>query len=1145
MISLDKVRLINWHLFANEAFDVKNITFLTGANGTGKSTVIDALQIVLLGDTSGHNFNKAANDRTGRTLRGYLRCETGETADGQVMCLRPGRFTSYIALQFTDTKDGTPFTLGIVFDSFEDETEEHHFFYLNSVFPSNDFSNKDLLDASQPRPLTYKEFASIISQGYKPADFRFFDTSASYQEFIRHKLGDMPDKYFTLFKKAVGFSPITNISSFITEFVCDVDYSIDISPMQNNIEQYKLLELEAKKVQLKIESLNGIHAAYEDFKKVQDNLIMADYLTDRANYETYKAELQGYNDKLSSSQARIVEIDGLLKDKDSQIEDLKSTSEGYLAKKVGSAGYSLSASLAAKKNAVLEKIASLNQNYSSIAATLTSYGNQYKENLSQLFQRVSTLDRTFLSEQENEDIDAFLDASKEFTSAWEAIEPHLADCGEEPKQIEALQSEMGQVHTEAIRVCHVLDSAVFSLTKTRDDLDRELSEIEEGHKPFNQTYLSVRQALEDALAARHSGAKVSSYCDLVDISDKKWSLAIEAVIFNQKFNFFVEEAYYEEASRLLASICREYNYYQVSVIDTKKLIEHGFSSRPGSVAEEIETEHSGARAYTDFLLGSVMKCETFAEARESGNGLLPDATGYRSFASFYLNRQKGQVSFIGTSLDANTVLRKKDDFASLNKTLEIYNDLNSYFRQIAKLEVLSSSETQTFCHDIADMKNLDKMNEEVAKYDEEMKEGSLNEVSSFDDKISAIEQDIKNLEAEKEKLLLEKGGLEQQVLSLKNDLIPAKENSLTFMGGKLMQFDPSLVESKFAPFYDKAKETLPMDKIKAQAQVLYVQTQNKLKASKDKLIDLRSKYTTEYHLSYDNMKEENNEEFERELSELSTVLLPNYLAKIEEAHKKATKEFKDDFIYKLRASFETIRSQIDELNQALKSVVFGRDSYRFSVEPNKDYLEYYNMITDDLLLNVGDAEDTYLEKYKDAMNNLFNLISDATDQEGDVKAQILQNVQKFTDYRTYLVFDLLVKRGQDAAESSLARTFKRQSGGETQTPFYISILASFAQLYRTSDPSADTFRLVIFDEAFSKMDGARIKESVGLLRSFGLQAILSTPSEKLRDLSNDVDLILVAIHDNGKNRSYIDRYEDIARRQMEANKELVIKQAQK
>ena len=83
-------------------------------------------------------------------------------------------------------------------------------------------------------------------------------------------------------------------------------------------------------------------------------------------------------------------------------------------------------------------------------------------------------------------------------------------------------------------------------------------------------------------------------------------------------------------------------------------------------------------------------------------------------------------------------------------------------------------------------------------------------------------------------------------------------------------------------------------------------------------------------------------------------------------------------------------------------------------------------------------------------------------------------------------------------------------------------------MYRVkNEKNNNTLRLVIFDEAFSKMDSTRIKEVVPLIKSFGLQAILSTPSEKIRDLANSVDLILVTMHDNKKARSYIDRYKEI------------------
>ena len=69
MKSLTKAKIINWHYFWNQTIDFKDIVFLTGKNASGKSTLIDALELVLLGDTSGKYFNKAAMDKSARTLR--------------------------------------------------------------------------------------------------------------------------------------------------------------------------------------------------------------------------------------------------------------------------------------------------------------------------------------------------------------------------------------------------------------------------------------------------------------------------------------------------------------------------------------------------------------------------------------------------------------------------------------------------------------------------------------------------------------------------------------------------------------------------------------------------------------------------------------------------------------------------------------------------------------------------------------------------------------------------------------------------------------------------------------------------------------------------------------------------------------------
>ena len=71
---MTKLLLINWHYFQHELIEFGQLNFLTGKNASGKSVIIDALQLLLLGDTSGSFFNKAAknhNERGNRTLKGF------------------------------------------------------------------------------------------------------------------------------------------------------------------------------------------------------------------------------------------------------------------------------------------------------------------------------------------------------------------------------------------------------------------------------------------------------------------------------------------------------------------------------------------------------------------------------------------------------------------------------------------------------------------------------------------------------------------------------------------------------------------------------------------------------------------------------------------------------------------------------------------------------------------------------------------------------------------------------------------------------------------------------------------------------------------------------------------------------------------
>ena len=62
---LSKICLNNWHYIDRKVLSLnREVNFFTGHSGSGKSTVIDALQIVLYANTDGRGFfNKAAAEK--------------------------------------------------------------------------------------------------------------------------------------------------------------------------------------------------------------------------------------------------------------------------------------------------------------------------------------------------------------------------------------------------------------------------------------------------------------------------------------------------------------------------------------------------------------------------------------------------------------------------------------------------------------------------------------------------------------------------------------------------------------------------------------------------------------------------------------------------------------------------------------------------------------------------------------------------------------------------------------------------------------------------------------------------------------------------------------------------------------------------
>lgn len=143
---------------------------------------------------------------------------------------------------------------------------------------------------------------------------------------------------------------------------------------------------------------------------------------------------------------------------------------------------------------------------------------------------------------------------------------------------------------------------------------------------------------------------------------------------------------------------------------------------------------------------------------------------------------------------------------------------------------------------------------------------------------------------------------------------------------------------------------------------------------------------------------------------------------------------------------------------------------------------------------------SFMDKHKEAIDELFERIT--IDDE-----QSQKTLEKFTDYRTYMDYDIKIHHS-NGSTSSFSKVCREKSGGETQTPYYVAIAASFVQLYNGTHQE-ESIGVILFDEAFDKMDENRIESMMSFLNKLNLQVIIAAPPQKIESIAGHVGTTLV------------------------------------
>ena len=238
---------------------------------------------------------------------------------------------------------------------------------------------------------------------------------------------------------------------------------------------------------------------------------------------------------------------------------------------------------------------------------------------------------------------------------------------------------------------------------------------------------------------------------------------------------------------------------------------------------------------------------------------------------------------------------------------------------------------------------------------------------------------------------------------------------------------------------------------------------------------------------------------------LVRIDLERYAARLEQAQRDCKDRFRKDILFRMKDDIFNARRQFRELNKVMEQLTYGEEVYRFELEPSRDpqLAAFYQVIVDkgnqqmtedNSLDNLAATSDPAYERQVDElMEKIMADVDENTRARQEGRSTGGTTLSDYVDYRTYLDYDIKVTNRVTGQQAYLSRVSRDSSGGENQAPFYVAICASLLQIYQKSENS---IRLVLLDEAFSKMTSDRIRPMMELFRRLQLQVILISTVEK-------------------------------------------------
>lgn len=275
---ITRMCLNNWGGVTHKILEFHEyVNLFSGKSGSGKSTVMDAIQVILYGSFSPSFLNKAADDaKNRRSVLSYLR---GEQKDGTAN--REGKdFCSTIALEIEDTGTHIVNCAGIAFEVRRTDNEIRKFVYFSHSgrMPETGYLTEEGVPYNnrQIRTLTEERAKSADNRGRGDVN-RIYPSKEAYLGTLYDVILGYIDgtRFATMEKSAIALKMTNGTGQFIRDYMFPKSEGQAIEKISEQLGAFRDIKERVEDLEKRIGFLSAIKEAHDELVNIQADTIHA------------------------------------------------------------------------------------------------------------------------------------------------------------------------------------------------------------------------------------------------------------------------------------------------------------------------------------------------------------------------------------------------------------------------------------------------------------------------------------------------------------------------------------------------------------------------------------------------------------------------------------------------------------------------------------------------------------------------------------------------------------------------------------------------------------------------------------------------------------------------------------------------------